>query len=56
MKILSWNCRGLGNQTAVDVLSNLVREKAPNVLFLMETKQSMAEMRRILYGSCSKCL
>ena len=47
MKILSWNCRGLGNQTAVDVLSHLVREKAPNVLFLMETKQSMVEMQRI---------
>ena len=25
MKILSWNCRGLGNQRAVDVLSHLVR-------------------------------
>ena len=47
MKILSWNCHGLGNQTTVDVLSHLVREKAPNVLFLMETKQSVAEMRRI---------
>ena len=32
---------------AVDVLSNLVREKAPSVLFLMETKQSMDEIRRV---------
>ena len=32
---------------AVDILSHLVREKAPNVLFLMETKQSVAMMRRI---------
>ena len=47
MKILSWNCHGLGNQTTVDVLSHLVREKASNVLFLMETKQSVAEMRQI---------
>ena len=44
MKILSWNCRGLGNQRAVDVLSHLVREKAPKILFLMETKQSIDEM------------
>ena len=47
MNLLSWNCRGLGNQTAVDVLSNLVREKAPSVLFLMETKQSVEEMRKL---------
>ena len=47
MKILSWNCRGLGNQRAVDVLSHLVREKAPKILFLMETKRSVAEMRLI---------
>ncbi|XP_065619900.1 linoleate 13S-lipoxygenase 3-1, chloroplastic [Quercus suber] len=31
----------------VDILSHLVREKAPNVLFLMETKQFVVEMRRI---------
>ena len=47
MNLFSWNCRGLGNQTAVDVLSNLVREKAPSVLFLMETKQSVEEMRKL---------
>ena len=47
MNLLSWNCCELGNQTAVDVLSNLVREKAPSVLFLMETKQSVEEMRKL---------
>ena len=47
MNLLSWNCSGLGNQHAVDVLSHLVREKSPKVLFLMETKQSVEEMRRI---------
>ena len=48
MVILSWNCRGLGNQRVVDLLlSQLVREKAPKVLFLMETKQSIDEMRQI---------
>ncbi|XP_075665634.1 uncharacterized protein LOC142635339 [Castanea sativa] len=43
---MSWNCRGLGNPYSSAVLSHLVREKAPNVLFLMETKQMMDEMRK----------
>lgn len=47
MNILSWNCRGLGNLRAETVLSHLVRDKAPQVLFLMETKQTVDEMRRI---------
>ena len=47
MNILSWNCRGLGNLRAETVLSHLVRDKAPQVLFLMETKQIVDEMRRI---------
>ncbi|XP_031117628.1 uncharacterized protein LOC116021122 [Ipomoea triloba] len=37
MSLLSWNCRGLGNPTAVRVLTDLVRAKRPKVLFLMET-------------------
>ena len=47
MTILSWNCRGLGNQWAVKVLSHLVRVKAPKILFLMETKRMVEEMRSI---------
>ena len=47
MNLLSWNCQGFWNQRAVDVLSHLVREKAPKALFLMETKQSVEEMRRV---------
>ena len=50
MKIMSWNCRGLRNQRAVDVLSHLVREKALKILFLMETKQSVLEMKKIQTG------
>ena len=46
MIIISWNCRGLGNQRAVNALTYLVEEKAPKVLFLMETKQTVDEMRR----------
>ena len=47
MNLLSWNYRGLGNQHAVDVLSHLVREKDPKVVFLMETKRTVEEMRWI---------
>ncbi|KAK9984457.1 hypothetical protein SO802_033982 [Lithocarpus litseifolius] len=47
MIVLSWNCRGLENQRAVNILSHLMREKAPNILFLIETKQTVEEMRRV---------
>ena len=47
MIVLSWNCRGLGNPCAVTVLSHLVREKAPDVLFLKEIKRTVDEMKLI---------
>ena len=47
MIVLSWNCQGLENLRAGNVLSHLVREKTPNVLFLMETKQIVDEMKKI---------
>ena len=56
MKIMSWNCQGLGNQRAVDVLSHLVREKVPKILFLMETKQSISKMKQIQAGLPYRCM
>jgi exonuclease III len=38
MSILSWNYRGLGNPRAVRDLRQLVREKKPKMVFIMETK------------------
>jgi len=38
MKILSWNCRGLGNPAAVRALKKLLQSNCPDVMFLMETK------------------
>ena len=38
MKILSWNCQGLGNPWTVRGLCKLVREQDPKVCFLMETR------------------
>ena len=41
---MSWNCRGLGNHSAVWVFTDVVRSKGPNILFLMETKLLVNEM------------
>ena len=38
MNILSWNCQGLRNLWIVQSLHKLVREQAPDVCFLMETR------------------
>lgn len=37
MKILVWNCRGLGNPTSVQVLVDIIHSKKPDVVFLIET-------------------
>ena len=47
MIILSWNCQGLGNRRAVQVLTDLVRKKGPTILFLMETKLTVSEMQAV---------
>ena len=49
MIIISWNCWGLGNQCIVDVPTNVVRSKGPIVLFLLETKRFITEMRKLCY-------
>jgi exonuclease III len=38
MKILSWNCRGLGQPSATRALKKLLQSHHPDVVFLMETK------------------
>ena len=38
MRLLSWNCQGLGNLWTVQSLHKLVREQALDVCFLMETR------------------
>ena len=40
MIVLNWNCWGPENLHVANVLSHLVREKVPNILFLMEKKNS----------------
>lgn len=37
MSILSWNCRGLGDSSAVPLLRDLIRSHRPDIVFLYET-------------------
>jgi exonuclease III len=38
MKILSWNCRGLGKPSAVRDLKQIIKAHQPDIIFLSETK------------------
>ncbi|KAK6151882.1 hypothetical protein DH2020_014517 [Rehmannia glutinosa] len=38
MSIISWNCRGLGNPRTIQELRGFIRNKAPKLVFLCETK------------------
>ena len=38
MRVLSWNCGGLGNPFVVLQCQKKAKEYSPNILFLMETK------------------
>ncbi|KAM0844151.1 hypothetical protein ACQ4PT_057243 [Festuca glaucescens] len=40
MSCMSWNNRGLGNQSAFRELRNIVKQEIPSLLFVMETKLS----------------
>jgi exonuclease III len=47
MKTLSWNCQGLGNPRTVRELCRLVKEKKPDLVFLMETKLNNKKLETI---------
>ncbi|XP_050281519.1 uncharacterized protein LOC126722407 [Quercus robur] len=38
MRLISWNCQGLGNRWTGKSLRKIVREQVPTVYFLMETR------------------
>lgn len=46
MKLVAWNCRGLGNSPAVRGLRDLVKVEEPDILFLSETKLDEKRMQR----------
>ncbi|XP_058758387.1 uncharacterized protein LOC131631620 [Vicia villosa] len=49
MKVLSWNCRGLGSPRAVRALLRLTRLENPDVLFIMESRLKQEEAQSIKY-------
>lgn len=44
IKIISWNCLGLGNPRAVRALRRLIYVEVPDVVFIMETRRFSHEM------------
>ncbi|XP_056698562.1 uncharacterized protein [Spinacia oleracea] len=51
MKILSWNCRGIGNPWTVNALRDRCWREMPEIVFLMETKIDARQLERVR----SKC-
>ena len=49
MKILSWNCRGIGNPATVKELRDLAKDYAPSVMFIMETQISKYRVENLRY-------
>ena len=47
MSIMSWNCRGLGNPWAVQALKRPIKREDPSLVFLMETKLEVDEMKGV---------
>ncbi|KAL0401242.1 UNVERIFIED_CONTAM: hypothetical protein Slati_4154100 [Sesamum latifolium] len=47
MKILSWNCQGIGPPWTVRTLTELVKLHRPNLVFLSETKCKARRVDRI---------
>ncbi|XP_075663160.1 uncharacterized protein LOC142632678 [Castanea sativa] len=47
MNCISWNCRGLGNALQVQELSDVVKAKGPNLIFLLETKKKSAYLEKV---------
>lgn len=39
MRILSWNCRGMGGPSIIPQLKESIRLNLPDLVFLCETKQ-----------------
>lgn len=48
MKLYSWNVRGLRSPRTFRALKNLLLEKSPDVVFLMETRMSENQIATVV--------
>jgi exonuclease III len=62
MKVVSWNCRGLGQREKKEAMGNLIKTERPHILLIQETKmqgsEALREMKQIWKASewnSSKC-
>jgi len=46
VKILSWNCQGVGTDLTVNYLKDLWRTHKPDILFLSETKRCFSYLQK----------
>ena len=44
MKVVSWNCRGLGRENKVESIRNIIKSRRLDILLLQETKISDVEV------------
>src|SRR5438128_1628112 len=49
MRITTWNCRGLGNASAVRGLLDLQKHESPDIIFLSETKMDWRRIERFCW-------
>lgn len=47
MKLISWNCQGLGSALTIHALKALVAKEEPDLIFLMETKNRTDVLQRL---------
>jgi hypothetical protein len=47
MRILSWNCRGVGRTPTVRALKALIRSEGPDIVFVVETKSSSPKLEKV---------
>lgn len=54
MKLLSWNCRGLGHPQTIQDLQDFVKKERPDFVFLSETKCNTRkiELSKMMFGLC----
>ena len=47
IKVISWNCRGLGHPSKIASLKDLTDHEKPGIIMIQETKQRLQDMTKI---------